>query len=487
MGVIINQTFKNTIYTYIGFAIGAINTLFLYTNFMSDEYYGLISYLISSASIIMPLLSFGVQNTMVKFYSSYLQEKDQNKFTTLMFFIPILIAISVAIIGIIGYKSIASFLTKQNEIVINYVWTIYVLAITMAYFEVFFAWSKIHMKSVFGNFLKEVFNRVLTMLMLFLLFFEKITVHQFIMGLILIHFVRMLLMCINAYWVKKPQFEFKLPSNIKDVLKYSSLIVIGGSVATIILQVDKFMIGQLGVISNVAFYSVATFIAMVIAVPSRAMHQITYPMTAHLMNDKKMDELASLYRKSSLTLYIIGGFIFLLILLNINELYKIIPEQYGGGILVVLFISIAKLIENLMGNNNSIIYNSNYYRMVLFFGVLLAILTVILNIIFIPLYGIVGASFATLIALSLYSLIKVVFVWKKFRIHPFSRSTLYTTFLLVLFLGGFYFWNFNFHPIFNIVLKSILIGVIYLFLIIKLNLSKEITSAFLSFFKLKKP
>lgn len=487
MGVIVNQTFKNTIYTYIGFAIGAINTLFLYTNFMTDEYYGLISYLLSSAAIIMPLLSFGVQNTMVKFHTSYSHKNEQNKFTSLMFFLPILIIIPVGLIGVVGYKSIAAFLTKENAIVNDYVWTIYVLAITMAYFEVFFAWSKIHMKTVFGNFLKEVFNRVLITIMLFLLFFKVITVHQFIIGLILIHFVRMLFMGINAYWVQKPQFSFKLPINTKDILKYSFLIVLAGSVATIILEVDKFMIGQFKVISNVAFYSVATFIAMVIVVPSRAMHQITYPMTAQLMNEKKINELASLYKKSSLTLYIIGGLIFLLILLNIDELYKVIPEQYGGGILVVLFISIAKLTENLMGNNNSIIFNSNYYRMVLFFGVLLAILTVVLNIVFIPAYGIVGASFATLIALSMYSIIKVFFVWKKFKMHPFSKSTLYTTFILILFLGLFYFWNFNFHPILNILLKSILIGVIYLFLIIKLNLSQDITLAFSKFFKIRNP
>jgi O-antigen/teichoic acid export membrane protein len=39
---------------------------------------------------------------------------------------------------------------------------------------------------------------------------------------------------------------------------------------------------------NIAYYSVATYIALVISVPSRAMHQIVYPITAKLMHERNM-------------------------------------------------------------------------------------------------------------------------------------------------------------------------------------------------------
>ena len=74
MGIVFNQTFKNTVVTYIGFGIGAISTLFLYTNFLTDAYYGLVAYLLSAANIVMPILAFGVQNTLIKFYTSYKNE-----------------------------------------------------------------------------------------------------------------------------------------------------------------------------------------------------------------------------------------------------------------------------------------------------------------------------------------------------------------------------------------------------------------------------
>lgn len=481
MGVIVSQTFKNTIYTYIGFAIGAINTLFLYTNFLTDEYYGLVGYLLSTANIMMPLLTFGVQNSLVKFYSSYANNQAQERrFTTFMIFLPLLVIVPVGTIGFMGYKGITQFLSGENEIVEQYVWVIFLLAIFMAYFEVFFAWTKVHMKSVSGNFLKETFNRLVTMGLLFLVFLKVISVHEFIIGLAWMHLARMLLMCLIAYKVKKPVFEFSFPDNFKDVLKYSSLIILAGSIAVILLDVDKFMIGQYRAIENVAFYNVAVFIAMVIIVPSRAMHQITYPMTAKLLNEKSMKELALLYKKSSLTLYIIGGLIFLLIVVNINELYKIIPEQYSGGLIVVLLISLAKLSENIVGNNNSIIFNSNYYRMILFFGVILAIITIFLNILFIPVWGITGAAIATLIAFLVYNSLKVYFVWIKFKIHPFSKSTFYTTLTIISLSLMFYFWEFGFHPVINIILKSSLLGLSFLFIIIRFNFSDDITNILLN-------
>jgi len=486
MGVVVSQTFKNTIYTYIGYAIGAVNTLFLYINFLSDEYFGLVSYLLSTATIMMPLLTFGVQNSLVKFFSSYSNNLTQEKrFTTFMLILPLFVIIPVGFIGFLGYKVIVQFLTGQSEIVEQYVWIIYLLAVFMAYFEVFFAWTKVHMKSVSGNFLKEIFSRLVTMVLLFLVYLKVISVHEFIIGLAWMYLSRMLLMGFIAYKVKKPVFEFSLPNNVKDVLKYSSLIILAGSIAVILLDVDKFMIGQYLTIENVAFYNVAVFIAMVIIVPSRAMHQITYPMTAKLLNEKNMKELAILYKKSSITLYIVSGIIFLLIIVNINELYKIIPEQYSGGLTVVLLISLAKLSENIVGNNNSIIFNSNYYRMILFFGVILAIITIILNMLFIPLWGITGAAIATLTAFLIYNSLKVYFVWIKFNIHPFSKSTLFTTLTIISLSLSFYFWEFGFHPVINIILKSTLLSILFLFIIIRFNFSSDITNTLQNFINKK--
>ncbi len=483
MGIVKNQSFKNTITTYAGFGIGAINTLFLYTNFMSDTYYGLIAFILSTANIMMPLMAFGTQNTLIKFYSSYKTRNSINSFLTLMLFLPLLLIIPIGLIGHYSFDFISDLLSKKNPIIKDYVWLIYVAAIAFAYFEVFYSWTKVQMQSVFGNFMKEVFHRVGVMILLFCLYFELLNIEQFIYSVVGVYVLRMMVMKLYAYYVRRPVFRFDRLPNVKSVLKYTSLIIIAGSIANIILEIDKFMIGEYITIENVAYYSVAIYIASVISVPARSMYQITNPITAKLLNENNVAGLKDLYQKSSLNLFIIGGLIFLLIVLNISELYKIIPEEFGGGLLIVFLIGIAKLFDDLMGNNNSILFNSNYYRIVLVLGVLLAISAIVLNMILIPKYQIYGAAYATFLAVILYNISKLIYVKLKLNMLPFTKSTFKTLVLIVFMVVAFYFWEFPFHPIINIGLKSVLIAVIYVFVVYKYNFSEDITSILKKVFK----
>ena len=485
MGIVINQSLRNTITTYLGFGLGAINALFLYTNFISDEYYGLVAYILSAANIMMPLMAFGAHNTIVKFYSTFKTKNALNSFLTLMLFLPIVLSIPLAFAGYVAYDTIADFLTTKNEIVGGYLWYIFLTAISMAYFEVFYAWMKVQMQTVFGNFLKEVFHRVGAMLLLFAVYFKWIDVDQFMLGIVGVYILRALIMMCYAFSTRLPVFRFNKIDKLSSILKYSSLIIIAGSIATIILDLDKFMLNNYIEIEKVAYYSVAVFIATVIAVPQRAMHQILLPLTAQFLNENNKDALKDLYQRSSLTLYVISGFIFLLIVLNINQLYEIIPPEFSGGLIVVFLISIAKLYDNLLGNNNAILFNSDYYRMVLVFGVILAVLAVILNLVLIPKYGINGAGLATFIAIVIYNTIKIIFVKQKFNMLPFTSETLKITILLIILVNGFYFWDFPFNAYLNIALKSIVLGIVYGFLIYKLNVSEDISEAIRKFLRIK--
>jgi len=283
----------------------------------------------------------------------------------------------------------------------------------------------------------------------------------------------MLVMFAYAMKVKRIAFSFKLPNNSKSVFVYSFFIILSGSIANMLLDIDKNMIGQYIKIENIAYYSVAIFIATVISVPSRAMHQITYPITAKLMTEGKYDELNDLYKKTSITLQIIGGLVFLGILVNINQLYLLLPQNYRGGIFVVFAIGLSKYFDLILGNNNAIIFNSKYYKAVLFLGLLLAFLAVSLNMIFIPMYGINGAAIATLISITLYSIAKLLFVVLKMKLYPFSNKTYLSFGIFVLFFFGFYYWDFPFHPIPNMLVKSVLVSALYVFVNYKLNLSAE--------------
>ena len=474
MGIVFKQSMSNTITTYLGFGIAAINTLFLYTNFLTDEYYGLVTVILSTSAILMPVLAFGVPNTLVKYYSSFNDPEDSEGFHTLMLLLPLALIIPLAGVAYFAYDAIGSFLSKENAIVKEYVWYIFLIGMAMAYFEVFYAWARVQMKSVFGNFMKEVFNRIAVMALLFLVYFDVISVDFFLKALVGIYLLRTIIMKLYAYNLKMPRFNFRFPSNTRAILNYSALIILGGSAAIIILEIDKVMLNQFIKIENVAYYGVAIYIAATIIVPSRSMHQITYPMTAELLNKKDYPALKSLYQKTSLTLFIVSGLLFILIILNLNEIFLLIPEEYRGGFIIVFLIGLSKVYDSLLGNNNAILYNSDYYRTLLAMGVFLAIIVILFNLWLIPNYGLNGAAFGTFLAIIIYNTIKLVYVKLKFGILPFTIETAKVFGILLIISALFYFVTLPFHPILNIIIKSAAMCLLYVGILYRFKVSEDV-------------
>ena len=477
MGIVLKQSLNNTLITYSGFAIGALNLLFLYTRFLTDEYFGLVNVILSASSVLMPLLAFGIPNAMVKYFSGFQYNNGKDGFLTLMILLPLLLIVPIGAISYLANETIGDFLSKENPIVKGYVWHIFIIGVAMAYFEVFYAWAKVQMKSVFGNFMKEVFSRITITILLLLVYLDMISVLTFLNAMVGMYILRTLIMQAYALRSLRLRLDLNFPANTREIINYSTLIILGGSAAIVLLEVDKVMINQFIEIKNVAYYSVAGYIATVIAVPSRSMHNITYPLTAEILHKKDIKALKTLYQKSSLTLFIVSGLIFVLIVLNLNDLYNLLPESYRGGYVIVFIIGFARVYDALLGNNNAIMYNSDFYRALLLMGVVLAVLTILLNLWLIPKYGLDGAAIASFMAFFVYNTVKLGFVKYRFGIQPITKETFKVVFLLGILSAIFYFVSFSFHPVVNIALKSMLILLCYVFVLYRFRISEDVFGA----------
>ncbi|OAD44489.1 lipopolysaccharide biosynthesis protein [Polaribacter atrinae] len=485
MGVVFKQSLKNTLFIYLGFAFGGINTLFLYTRFLEDEYYGLVTFLLSTSNLLMPLIALGIHHTIVKFFSSYFTKQEKDSFLSSVLFLPLLIAIPIAYFGNLFYKEIGDYLSIENPIIKDYTVVIYLIAVACAYFEIFYSWAKVQFQSVFGNILKELWNRVMVMILLFAVYFELITKPEFIYYLTGAYFLRMFIMMFYAFNLYMPKFTFSRPDNFKEVIRFSGYIILAGSAGAIILDIDKFMIPGKESLVIAAYYSVAVFIGSFIEAPSRAMLNILQPLTSKTLNEENHKEVASLYKKSSINLLLISGLFFVLINANVGQLFNLLPKEYGGGALVVLMISVLKLYNGFLGNNGAIINNSKFYKITLPISISMALSVYLLNKLF---YyeldmGTDGLALATLIVIFFANTFKLFFVKRKFSMTPFTDKSLKMILIItVLYLAfnfwdfsvsNIYLWKFPVHPIINIALKSILITVVYILVVLKLNISNE--------------
>ena len=110
MGIVAKQTSQNILTIGIAFMFGGINTLVFYPAFLSAESYGLVVFLLATSNLLMPLIGFGIHQTIIRYYSSF-QEKDmQQRFMYSVILLPLMIALLMGGICIAFYHSILSLI-----------------------------------------------------------------------------------------------------------------------------------------------------------------------------------------------------------------------------------------------------------------------------------------------------------------------------------------------------------------------------------------
>ena len=475
MGIVAKQTFLNVIIICIAFAIGGFNTLVFYPLFLSAEDYGLVVFLLATSNLLMPLIGFGVHQTIIRFFSSYNTKDEQQKFMSSVILLPLFIALVVGGIGVVFYHSISAALSIQNPVIASYTWVIFAVAVATAYFEVFYAWARVQLQSVAGNALKEIFPRLYLFLLLMALYLFDLSFHCFIVVLVSGYYLRLLLMIILANRFYPLRIRLFFPSDISSILTYSFTIFLAGSAGSLIIDIDKFMIPQLEEIKQTAFYAVAIFAATIVEVPARAMWQILSPLVATAVNENNFKEVNRLYRRSALNLVVVSGWFFLLINLNSEALFSLLPnEGYQKATFVVLYISLAKLITMIFGCGGAIISNSSFYQISLVFSVVMALGVSILNMVWIPLYGIDGAALATLVVVGLSIAVKVMYLQFKIKAHPLSWNLLKALISVAILYTSFQYIDWTLSPIIQIILTSAMVSCLYFLIVVQFKLSDDL-------------
>ena len=462
MGIVVRQSFLNLISIGIAFLIGAVNTLYLYPTFLGSKLQGLIIALLAISNLLQPFISFGTQHAVIRYYSKYTKKTDKDGLLTLSIIIPLVIVILFAPVFYAYYDEIRQFLFQNDQSLSQYAYVILFVAVSTSFFEVFYSWLRVKLKSVFGNFLKELYPRLLISFLLISYSYRILDFENFVLFLIYGYYLRLLIIIIYSFYINKPRISLSFKSDFKEVFKYCLLIFLSGAASSIILDIDKSMLSSILTVENVAYYSVAVFIAAVIEIPGRAMFQILSPVVADAINKNHFKKLEGLLKKSSTNLVLVASLFFLLINLNLDDFYEMLNQDgYSIGIPIVIIVSFGKLYSMSIGCVNNIISNSKYYYYTFWFSLFSSLLAVVLNIYLITDYGIVGAAYATLIVIFIMNSLKLYLIKVKFNIHPYSKDT--AKIIVLSIIGYIIFSNLklDFQPVLNIIIKSSLILILY--------------------------
>ena len=490
MGVIINQSIRSTFSYYLGMVIGAVNTVILYPLIFNNnpEYLGLIQILIAYSIVLSTFSNLSLPSIIIRYFP-FIKQKGQ-----LFFFSTILSFIGFILFCFFFYFFLNDFITNST-LLLDYSYYIIPLVFFISFSDVLNALSRSYLDSSTPIFLNEVFLKVYSLITLIFYWQGYIDFDLFLKIYFIGYLLKFFILLVVQLYNHRLYFEFDISElQISKMLKFGSFVILGSTSALLISKVDMLMLGSYMNLENVAYYTIAFYIGNAIMIPARSINSISAPLVADAWKNNNTELIGNIYYKSSINQLILGGVFFLCIWVNIDNIMLILDNlspKFSGGRYVVLFIALSRIVHLISGVNSSIIINSRYYKFDLLSNIPFLIFIVITNHILIPsdwelmgisISGINGAAFATFLSTFLFITIKIVFVYIKFKIHPFSIDTIKTILLLLgiyLIISNI---NLNFNLYFDIILRLVIALLLFVPLMYKMNLSEDINKIISSSF-----
>ncbi len=496
MGVVIKQSFWGTVIAYLGIFIGYINALYLRAEYFDLSQIGIFTLVTANAMMISPLSSFGMGSSYLKFFPSF-QKQEQNRFFSFIFFITLMGNGLIILLIFFLKDQIAQRYIDSAPLYINFLSITAIIVLSNSLFDLFFSYSRAIMQVIFSSFLRDIYLRFGSLALVFGFAMNWWSFDGAVLGLGIIYFMAFVFLFVQLTIQHAFRFDFRFSIITKEwrmnLLKFGSYsMLLGGSFAVLNNATYDQVTASLGSGAN-GIYATCFFIALIVELPRRNMAKVVSPILSTEFERKNMVEVGNIYKKSSITMSVIGLLLFIGIITNLNDLFSFIPKgsDFESGFWIVVGVCFVKLILMTSSFAGEIINYSHLYRFNLLFQVIAAVLLLVLNYFLIPVWGLNGAALSYSTAIIIHIILKLGFVKHNFGIHPFVKAHIPLIGIGTLTIISAYFFQPSFHPFINILFRSGLTCIAFVFLIYRFRISTDINklihSTFERFLKINLP
>jgi O-antigen/teichoic acid export membrane protein len=471
MGVVIRQGLKGTFWNYIGVLLGALNIMWVFPYYLQPEEIGIYRVVIDLGSLFAIFAGLGTANIADRFYVK-IEDRFRNSF--------LIFILGAGFLGFVLFTGIYwlfddyfyQLFADNAEVLSEYKIDILILTGCFVFLSIYDSLYRVKLNIIYPVFSREILLRVVVLIATIGVGAGVLYFSGFMLWVLVSYVVAVVVLLFLYYWkyLKQNEWSWFWPSRslAKELSAYAFVILIGGGSAVLISKIDVLMIvGMMpDGLTQVAVYALGFFIASIIEIPRRSISQISTPLISNAWHDNDTNYLHDVYARSVINLLVIGGWIFILIWISINDLISIIPqhELYAGCKQVVFWVGLGKVINMASGLCSEIILQSKYYRFNIYSIFVLVILISVFNYIFIPWYGIEGAAMGTALAIFLYNALKMAFMYYQLKSNPFSWNLLLVIGMGVLLWLPFYFIHYAPNSLVMIILwvslKSLIVSVV---------------------------
>jgi O-antigen/teichoic acid export membrane protein len=462
--------------------LGFVNVIYLMPNFLSPEQVGLTKLLISVSAMFAQFSALGFANMTFKFFPYYRsKEQGHQGFFFMLLLIPLVSFLILTVLALIFKPWVLQYYKAEDAaLLLKYYNHILLLAFFTLLYILQDAYLKSLYKTVVSSFVQDLLLRVLTSVLVALYAFNWVNFETFVYLYIGINCG--IALVLSAYLIFLKQFFIRPNSQafkvrpFKEVLGYGMFSFIGNISSVIINNIDSLMILNYLTLDAVGIFMTANFVTSTIRIPAQSILKIVVPQVSDYWREANLPALKSLYQRVTSINLVLGSLLFIGIWANIDNIFAIMPKVYNEGKYVFFFLGLARLFDIATGLNGVILLTSDKFRYDLLFNALLAVITIGTNYIFIPLYGINGAAFASMLAIVSINLARLLFVWYHFQMQPFVWRSVVIIVIAAVVFGVSEFIPAMPNNFLDIAVRSSFIAALYGVLILALKASPDATN-----------
>ncbi|KWW29827.1 MAG: hypothetical protein AUK63_1223 [bacterium P3] len=448
MGVIARQSIKGAIANYIGIAIGFFTTFFVLTDCLSQEEIGLTRVMVDIAMLFSSLAQLGSNASIIRFFPYFRTRSDDSHHGIFAWalLLPFVGMLLITFVFIIFRQPIQAVYAQRAPLLAHYFHLLVPLTFFALYQTVFETCSSVLLRITVPKLVREVGVRLFNLAAYLLYGHGVISLDVFIWlfcgsyGLAMVlNFCYLLSLGHLSFHIDR---TFLDRAKVNEILRYTFFMTMTALAANIPLFNTLFLGAQKG-LALTGVYTIALYIANVVEVPYRSLGAISRPMVASAVKDSDWAEVSRLSRQVSVHQFLVSIFLLLFIWINLDVLYAFIPrgDDYAGGMLVVLIMGMAKVLNSSLAVTTDILSYSRHFSLLLPFMLLLTLAALLGNSFFIPRWGINGSAAATLTAYLVYYGCMLPFISSRLGVRIFSRNHLKVIMILVVLVLMHLFWT----------------------------------------------
>jgi O-antigen/teichoic acid export membrane protein len=478
MGIIAKQSIRGSIYTYAGAFIGFINTGILMPKLFATEEIGLLGILLSLTLIFSQFSNLGFTGVFTRLFPYFRDEnKKHNGILSLGFVVSgIGFLITMLLFFILKDYLVESNLDKSALLAENVYYLVPLIFFTV-YFLLLDSYSSAIYDAATGVFLRDFLCKLINLISIILYYFDFFTFDQFVFvytaTFILPTFIFVIILAAKKQF-HIVKMNMKVMKEMKKELIFISLFgIISGFSGVALSTVDNVLVNQYLGLEVAGIYITCFFFGTLILLPAKVLRKISGIVLADSWKRNDLKTISSTYEKSTLTQFVIGSFLFIGLWINVENVFSMIPK-FESGKYVLLLVGISNLIEMFSGVSSMVILSSKHYKMFSIQMLGSLILLIGFNMLLIPKIGINGAGLTVVITTFSFALTRYLYIYKKYKIQPYSFKHLKIFLIGAFVLGINYFLpQMNNHYI-DFFVRSLLMVLIYGILIYRSRASEDI-------------